>query len=469
MGRAGNSNAALIHAEPRGGWTSGWARRNAAHIERLAGLERTFEFIDKCWFKTGSSNFGTLPYLNAVAGLHLLPHCEPGEWQKPVQALFESLTATGKPPTTVTLRGEDKQVVAALQAVDAIWPRYKTADSQPPEIRALYEAIDGTRYVVAYDAIATLRATSKALRGDDREGYLADVEAFLRRRGFAHVATIGPDTPFTRARTVQEAAAWVRAKYPQVVCRFDDLSLELVNRAVKQFDELASEFPRAVEELSFFGAADWDGEFHRDKETVACANWNQLSLARGINHRQDIKMNPHFFRSPKAFAERTARFPKTSDDGSKPFHVEGEMSVEGIIVHEFGHLLHFTMLREEIEKLPLVETEEEHALIFADPGAPGGTVRRWLADHPEALSGYGEMNNTERFAEAFTALYRAPQLAEDDTVSSLRRFLDQAKAEGRFDRRPAEEQQPESVVASIEKGYNRLADAARSSLRSLTR
>jgi hypothetical protein len=169
-------------------------------------------------------------------------------------------------------------------------------------------------------------------------------------------------------------------------------------QACKQFMALAQKYPKTLsriarvatvpptEGLEYFKSNDSMYAFHD-------TDWDGNDI---------IALNPKYFGNP---AEIKANLVK---DQATKFHPDGCDTVESLITHEFGHVLKSAFSD------------------ITDSDEIGNFLRK---EHPtQALSVYATRNDSEGFAEAFSALTHGSDKAKSDPyVVKLGKLLDKFK------------------------------------------
>lgn len=424
MGRGSNctddATDAGVRARPRE-----WAVANVRRIQRYEAIERTFTFVDYAWLSASDKRFGLLPFINAKNGRLALDRCGSGEWQDKARALFDSILERDRPP----LASEMPLQAQVDEILHLIWGELRASGGKDrwdmaPAVRAVDKALHGCCSVTHGDAIATFREMYKVVAGDELSSQLDWIERQIRRAGFAYVRDIGPETPFKPLRTKNEVKAWLRAKYPWMHAEFEGLSLQLVNRSVKTFDDLAAVYPEVAATIEFFGVDEWDDRFDDNDGLMAMAEWCNYSILGQDRQQQSIRLSPKYFASERRLNLTAQKLRKEAEQSQVEHFVDMDCTPEGLTTHEFGHNVHFHLLRcEQLRPDDAIE----------DAQAPADSVRSWLASNTDEISGYAGHTPYERFAETFTALHHKPELAQSHpSVASLGRFLAEARERGAF-------------------------------------
>lgn len=193
-----------------------------------------------------------------------------------------------------------------------------------------------------------------------------------------------PLVDITKAKTLDECKLWAEANYPHIRFEFDGADIEAIKPTLQQFDKLAKEWPDAAARLKYMGTG---------------RTFPHGEYAHAARDGTAIGLNPNFYGNPGEFL-RWLR-----NDVAVKHHPRGCHTIESVITHEFGHMVHFWLGRQlDRAVLPVVSVD--------GTGIVGNTVNNWLiywTDNRKravrSLSKYAAEKEEEAFAEAFAAFY----------------------------------------------------------------
>lgn len=192
-----------------------------------------------------------------------------------------------------------------------------------------------------------------------------------------------------------EVAQWFRQHYPDLEYHIGmDMPADSVKSAVKEFDRLATKYPKVVAGMrglatddrgNFFGKEDagWD----------AYASWwtNRPPHNGWIVYNAD-----HFIEGDE---------PRPWKYGE--YLIGNKTRWENVTQHEFGHHVHFWLTSKDFKEKAFVP-----AVRLSGIGRAEDTLNRWLEKWKpkiSGLSGYGLTNKYELFAESFASVQGVPR------------------------------------------------------------
>ena len=127
----------------------------------------------------------------------------------------------------------------------------------------------------------------------------------------------------------KSAEKWMSTVW-QTKCSFQGISIGMLNKLCKTYSALATQFPATAEKITFLGT----GPVPSDTETFATISPS--------GSKYDMTLNPHFFGDPEKFRRRLNECESTN------FHPSGINSPEGVLTHEFGHVVELRMEDQDI-------------------------------------------------------------------------------------------------------------------------
>ncbi len=199
------------------------------------------------------------------------------------------------------------------------------------------------------------------------------------------VAANAPPPKVGFFRAVRQAERWARENYSHITWDFAGMDIEAVNPTLKQFHHLAQEFPEVAQRLRYIGT------YGNDASRFS----SPYILAHASMDGSFIGLNPLWFGDVRVFKELLAAAVKIG------FHPKGCDTIESVITHEFGHLMHgWLQSKYKSAVLPYVGAD--------GTGLVADTVDRWLAKNKPTrrFSEYAKESKDvrENFAEGFASL-----------------------------------------------------------------
>ncbi|MEI6180243.1 MAG: hypothetical protein WCP31_05780 [Chloroflexales bacterium] len=196
-----------------------------------------------------------------------------------------------------------------------------------------------------------------------------------------------------RFATLEEAHAWATQQYPHITWDFTGTHIDAINPTLDQFERLAQEWPKVVEQLKYVGT-------HQGTNAPYPVQWNDSyadsdggTLGRG----RYIGLNPLHYSNPTQFLTALQRDVQTG------FHPKGCDTIESVLTHEFGHLTE-AWLRSRRDAFRAVVDDDGFGMAHA-------TFHLWSKANVAqfTLSEYATEKVIEGWAEGFAAVYHMPR------------------------------------------------------------
>lgn len=220
--------------------------------------------------------------------------------------------------------------------------------------------------------------------------------------------------------SLETIADSMREKHPSIDFDFTGCDPDVAARTAKQYDELLQKYPDVTKTIAYIGTPEWapDGwapNFSERKGAIATCSSNLNNLNH--NFKNVITLNPKYYGDPQ--------FLQDALDRSQTWMASS--SLEGLATHEFGHAIHFYLLREGAKK-----SFTGYIGLSAQ-----GEVRQTISDftsYNHSLSGktsrYAATNEYEAFAEGFTMAYHRPADKQSAYAKGLNNLLGQLLPNG---------------------------------------
>lgn len=216
-----------------------------------------------------------------------------------------------------------------------------------------------------------------------------------------------------------DAEAWARSRFPNVTeWTLTDMHLANVNDVLRQLDTLEKRFPEPFSNLRAIGT-----------HPGAAGKFSSSSTwAHAYGDGTRISFNPAYFRdrarivdSTKASVELERRLgyvrdgdkwvPEESAKRVATWHPKHTGTVEGVVSHEFGHIVDSYYSGRTVGQNLGVSGKAAFRRVIASDGT--GLVRdtfdRMKATRAVGLSQYAKQSEAEKFAEGFAQMIHAPR------------------------------------------------------------
>lgn len=216
------------------------------------------------------------------------------------------------------------------------------------------------------------------------------------------------------AKTIKAIEQKMHELYPQTHFSFAALEVAAANRMAVRYSQLAEEWPAVAGALKFMGTnRNVPDHIRVMRVTGALAHVTRPNYGSPAT---TMSLNPsHLGKVAKAEAQ------------SRSFHDSGwgpkmadPSHFEGVITHEFGHMVDFWLRGWQAQLAP--------AARVSGLGIVASTYDKWRAAHsPQKapVSRYAKTNYEESFAEAFKAAYHGtPEVLASETVRHMRNLID---------------------------------------------
>lgn len=212
--------------------------------------------------------------------------------------------------------------------------------------------------------------------------------------------------------SLSTAKEWAQKKYPNTIWDFEGTHIDTINPTLKQFDKLAKDFPKVAERIKYVGT--YEGSEFPDNFNIWGFKKNENHWAHAHHDGTALGINPKWYSDKVKFEESMQ---KCVFNG---WHPEGCNTIESILTHEFGHCVEAYYRRDNLMAY-------SEAVRASGVGLYNDTVSLFMEYNkaPVVLSQYATTNDSEGWAEGFSAIYHSPPTTTKYSyVQRLKRLLD---------------------------------------------